>query len=51
MLLWNVLEGHQTRSYDQAVAALEDWLSMEGHKELSDHFKYGDRGEMLFKAF
>jgi len=50
MLLWNVLEGHQTRSYDQAVAALEDWLSMEGHKELNDYFKYADGGEMLFQG-
>jgi|DewCreStandDraft_1066081.scaffolds.fasta_scaffold00342_3 alpha-galactosidase len=38
MLLWNVLESHQTRSYDQAVAVLEDLLAMEGHEELAAHF-------------
>src|SRR5215211_2786559 len=32
MLLWNALESHQTRSYDRAVAVLEELLAMEGHE-------------------
>jgi alpha-galactosidase/6-phospho-beta-glucosidase family protein len=40
MLLWNVLDGHQTRSYDQAVAVLEDLLSMEGNEEMDAYFKF-----------
>jgi alpha-galactosidase len=40
MLLWNVLESHQTRSYDQGVAVLEDLLSMEGHEELAEHYRF-----------
>jgi alpha-galactosidase len=39
MLLWNALESHQTRSYDQAVAVLEDLLSMKGHEELVEHYR------------
>lgn len=40
MLLWQVLESHQTRSYDQAVTVLEDLLSMQGNKEMNEAFKY-----------
>jgi alpha-galactosidase len=50
MLLWNVLDSHQTRSYDQGVAALEDWLSMPGHEALHDYFKDQAGGEMLSQA-
>jgi alpha-galactosidase/6-phospho-beta-glucosidase family protein len=39
MLLWNALESHQTRSYDQAVAVLQDLLSMEGHEELAERYR------------
>ena len=41
MLLWDVLESHQTRSYEQGVAVLEDLLAMEGNEELAEHFKGG----------
>jgi alpha-galactosidase len=40
MLLWQVLESHQTRSYDQAVAVLEDLLSVEGNEEMNAAFVY-----------
>jgi alpha-galactosidase/6-phospho-beta-glucosidase family protein len=40
MLLWQVLESHQTRSYDQAVAVLEDLLSVEGNEEMNAAFTY-----------
>ena len=40
MLLWNVLDSHQTRSYDQAVAVLEELLSMPGNEELQTRFSY-----------
>jgi alpha-galactosidase len=40
MLLWNVLDSHQTRSYDQAVAVLEDLMAMDGHEEFAAHHKF-----------
>lgn len=40
MLLWSVLNGHQTRSYDQAVAVLEDLLTVEGNEEMNTSFKF-----------
>jgi alpha-galactosidase len=43
MLLWNALESHQTRSYDQAVAVLEDLLSMDGHEELAMHHGFPEK--------
>lgn len=43
MLLWNVLDSHQTRSYDQAVAVLDDLLAMEGYEELADHYRFPAR--------
>ncbi len=43
MLLWNVLDSHQTRSYDQALAVLDDLLAMAGHEELADHYKFPPR--------
>ena len=39
MLLWHVLDSHQTRSYDQAVAVLDDLLAMEGNAELAQHYR------------
>jgi len=40
MLLWEALESHQTRSYDQAVAVLEDLLAMEGNREMNEAYRY-----------
>ena len=40
MMFWNVLDSHQTRSYDQAQAVLDDLLAMAGHEELADHYKF-----------
>jgi alpha-galactosidase len=40
MLLWRVLDGHQTRSYDQAVAVLEDLMAMDGHEELAARHEF-----------
>lgn len=47
MLLWGVLQSQQTRSYDQAVALLEDIMTMEGHDEINDYFKYLAGGDLL----
>jgi alpha-galactosidase len=41
LLLHNILDNHQTTSYDQAVAVLEDLLAMPGHEEAAAH--YGGR--------
>jgi alpha-galactosidase/6-phospho-beta-glucosidase family protein len=40
LLLWGVLDSHQTRSYDQAVAVLDDLLAMDGHDEMAEFFQY-----------
>jgi len=40
ILLWNVLDNHQTRSYDRAVAVLEDLLATEGNEEMNEYFKW-----------
>jgi len=40
ILLWNALTSHQTRSYDQALAVMEALLSMEGHDEMNEYFKF-----------
>jgi alpha-galactosidase/6-phospho-beta-glucosidase family protein len=40
MLLWSVLDGHQTRSYDQAVTVLEDLMAMDGHEEMAEYFGF-----------
>ncbi|MBW2370381.1 MAG: alpha-glucosidase/alpha-galactosidase [Deltaproteobacteria bacterium] len=40
MLLWNTLDSHQTRSYDQAVDVLEALMTLEGHAEMREHYKY-----------
>ncbi|NLS77393.1 MAG: alpha-glucosidase/alpha-galactosidase [Chloroflexi bacterium] len=39
-LLLDVLESHHTRSYDQAVAVLEDVLAMPGYEEMAKHYRY-----------
>lgn len=39
MLLWTALTNHQTRTYEQAVAALQDVLAMPEHAELREHLK------------
>jgi len=40
MLLWSVLDSHQTRSYDQATAVLEDLMAMEGDEDLAAHYQF-----------
>jgi alpha-galactosidase len=40
ILLWNTLDSRQTSSYEQGVAVMEDLLSMAGHEEMNEHFKW-----------
>ncbi len=40
MLLWEALDSHQTRSYDQAVDVLADMLAMDGNQEMAERFKF-----------
>jgi alpha-galactosidase len=47
MLLWNVLESQQTRSYDQAVGVLEELLAMAGHEEMNAHYYYPENHILL----
>lgn len=39
-LLWNVLDSHQTQSYDQAKAVLEDVLALESNEEMDAYFQW-----------
>lgn len=43
MLLYNVLESKQTRSYEHAVEVLEDLLAMDGHEEMAAHYQFPDK--------
>jgi alpha-galactosidase len=45
MLLWSALDSHQTRSYDQAVAVLEDLMAMDGHQEMAEYFRFPSNWE------
>lgn len=40
MLLYGVLENHQTRSYDDAYAALEEILNTPGNEDANAFWKY-----------
>jgi alpha-galactosidase len=40
ILLWNALDSHQTRSYEQGRAVMEELLTMTGHEEMNKHFRY-----------
>ena len=40
VLLYEVLDNHQTRSYDQALAMLEDVLGMEPNEEMNRHYQW-----------
>jgi alpha-galactosidase len=40
MLLWDALNSHQTRSYDQAVDVLDDMLAMDGNREMAEQFEF-----------
>jgi alpha-galactosidase/6-phospho-beta-glucosidase family protein len=43
ILLWQVLDSHQTRSYEQATRVLADLLDMDGNEEMDARFKFPDR--------
>ena len=40
ILLWNLLDNHLTRSYDQALTALEKLPAMEGNEGMNEYFKW-----------
>ena len=40
MLLWNVLDNHQTQSYDQATAAMNDILASKDNKSMDEYFEW-----------
>ena len=42
ILLYNVLNSHQTRSYDQAIAVLKDLMDMQGNEEMQKAFAFPD---------
>ena len=40
MLLWSALANHQTRSYTQAYAAVDDLLGQPGNEAMDEYFRY-----------
>jgi alpha-galactosidase len=40
ILLYNALESHQTRSYDQATAVMENLLGMEANADMNSYYKW-----------
>jgi len=40
MMLYNVLESHQTRSYDQAVEVMEKTFGLDHNRAMDAHFEY-----------
>jgi alpha-galactosidase len=50
MLLWNVLQSHQTRSYEQAVDLLQAILTDPEHAEVAERFRGFDGSEERWKA-
>jgi len=51
-LVWNALNSPYTRSYEQAIAVLDDVMQMEGHEEVNQFFQFGGNGsteDMLMK--
>jgi alpha-galactosidase len=43
MLLYEALENHQTRSYDQGVEVLEDILGMACNAEMAEHYQWPEK--------
>lgn len=49
LLLYNALDAHQTRSYNQAIEAFEELMAMEGNEDSDDHYQWGPGQEMLLE--
>ena len=47
LLLWTALQAGQTNSYDQAAAAFEDLMAMDGNEASDAHYQYAPGQEML----
>jgi alpha-galactosidase len=50
MLLWNILQSHQTRSYEQAVQVLDAVLDDPEHTSLAQRYAGFDGGDGRWKA-
>ena len=51
MLLWNVLQSHQTRSYDQAADVLQAILNDPDHAALAERYQGFDGAEPCWDRF
>ena len=49
LLLWETLQAGQTNAYDQAVAAFEDLMAMDGNEPSNEHYQWGPGQEMLLE--
>jgi len=43
MLLWNVLDTHQTQTYDQAIGVLEEAMKIPEYKEMAEYYKWPEK--------
>ena len=50
MLLWNVLESPQTRTYEQAVQVFDELMAMPGHEEINEQFQFAADAGLLRDA-
>lgn len=46
-LLYEALQSNQTRSYDQALEALEEILAMEGNEDMNEYYSYGPGTDLI----
>jgi hypothetical protein len=51
MLLWNILQSHQTRSYEQALEVLEALLEDPEHAELAARYSRSWSRELSSTAY
>jgi len=49
LLLWSALQAGQTNSYDQAVAAFEDLMAMDGNEASNEHYGWEMGQEILLE--
>lgn len=43
MILWNILDSHMTRNYDQAMTVLEEIMSLPSFKDMAEHYQWPEK--------
>lgn len=47
MLLWDILDDHQTRTYNQAMGVLEGIMKIREYEDMAEHYKWSERWLLL----